>query len=472
MAVSSRSSHRNHRVQRDPTIVPPSFESRRTHPDGVRSTGRSHEESSLPLSIESVECHIVSSGWGLRVVFNTAQCEWRSMSTPYIMFVVTEDYYFVSHRLNLAAAALEAGYRVAVVTRVQAHRQVVEDAGIRCLEFDIARSGVNPMRDVLSMLRLVTLYRRERPDIVHHVAMKPVLYGSVAALLAGRIGVVNALAGMGWLFTSRDARVRGVRTFVRWCFRWLLRTGLVIVQNPDDEILLVGMGVPGTRIRRIAGSGVDLVRFSASPEPEGIPVVLLPARLLWDKGVGEFVAASRLLKQRGVAARFVLAGEPDPHNPAAVSECQLREWVQEGVVEYVGWCDDMPDLLRKSHLVCLPSYREGLPKSLIEAAAAGRPIVTTDVPGCREAVLDGSTGILVTARNPFDLADALEELVLNRERRVDMGARGRALAEERFGLSAINAQTLSIYSQLLSGSICGPHYGCEQPSLKGRGSAS
>jgi glycosyltransferase involved in cell wall biosynthesis len=377
-----------------------------------------------------------------------------TMSAPYIMFVVTEDYYFVSHRLHLATAALEAGYRVSVVTRVGAHRQVMEDAGIRCLEFDIARGGVNPIRDLVSLLKLVALYRRERPDIVHHVAMKPVLYGSIAAVLARPMGVVNALAGMGWLFTSRDAGVRGVRTFVTWCFRWLLRTGFVIVQNPDDERLLLTIGVPATGIRRIAGSGVDLVRFSASPEPHGTPVVLLPARMLWDKGVGEFVAAARLLRDRSVAARFILAGEPDPHNPAAVSERQLQEWVEDGVVEYVGWCHDMPGLLHQSHLVCLPSYREGLPKALIEAAACGRPIVTTDVPGCREAVVDGSTGILVAERNYGALADALEQLILDRELRVAMGARGRALAEEKFGCSSVNAQTLAIYSQFLDRSLC------------------
>jgi glycosyltransferase involved in cell wall biosynthesis len=379
------------------------------------------------------------------------------------MFVVTEDYYFVSHRLDLAIAARAAGYRVSVATRVGSHAQQINESGVRCIPFNISRSGLNPIHDLVSLFRLWVLYMRERPDIVHHVAMKPVLYGSIAARAAGTASVVNALAGMGWLFTSDGRHAKGMRTSVEWCLRRLLRRGIVVVQNPDDEALVVAMGVRRSSVRRIAGSGVDLERFSSSSEMDGVPVVLLPARLLWNKGVGEFVEASRILKHRGVAGRFVLAGEPDLLNPAAVPKEQLEQWVSEGVVEHIGWREDMPDLLRRSHVICLPSYREGLPKSLIEAAAAGRAIVTTDVPGCREAVVHGVTGLLVPPRDSKALAAALQLVLIDRERREAMGARGRVLAQNQFGSRSVIDHTLGIYSELLmsgGGLTMPPHDEC------------
>lgn len=365
-----------------------------------------------------------------------------------MLFVVTEDWYFVSHRLPLAVAARAAGYEVTVATRVSDHGEVIRACGLRLVSFEISRSSTNVFREIGTIGRLIGLYREERPDVVHHVAMKPVLYGSVAAYVAGVPHVVNAIAGMGWLVAAGARRGRWLRFMVQRGLGRVLRLGTVLVQNPDDARLVARLGVPESRIRRVAGSGVDLALFTPSLEPEGIPVVVLPARLLWDKGVGEFVAAARRLKRRGVIARFVLAGEPDPDNPSAVSNGQIAKWIDEGFVDHAGWVRDMPKLLRESHIVCLPSfYGEGIPKSLIEAAAAGRPIVTTDMPGCREIVHDGDNGLLVSVRDPEALAQALARLIGDPELRRRMGVRGRARAEQEFGLEAVIQQTLALYDE-------------------------
>ena len=370
------------------------------------------------------------------------------LSARKLLFFVTEDYYFVSHRLPLAVAARSQGYDVCVVTRMRGAGDVIRAAGLRLVPFEIARGSLNPFADLGTLARLVAVYRRERPDIVHHVAMKPVLYGSVAARIAGVPHVINALAGMGWMFTSRRGAARWLTPIVRTALRRLVRRGIALVQNPDDEALLTQLGVPATRIRRIAGSGVDLERFRPQPtSANGVPVVVMPSRLLWDKGVGEFVGAARLLRERGVAARFVLAGEPDPLNPASIPAARVASWVAEGVVEHLGWVANMPALLASAAIVCLPSYREGMPKSLIEAAAAGRAIVTTDVPGCREVVRDGDNGLIVPPRDAAALAAAMARLLDDRSLRERMGARGRQRAEAEFGLDSVIRQTLAVYAE-------------------------
>jgi len=367
-----------------------------------------------------------------------------------LLFFVTEDYYFVSHRLALAVAAQAEGYDVCVVTRVRECGGIIRGAGLRLLPFENARSGLNPVTELLTLLRLIRLYRRERPALVHHVAMKPVLYGTIAAHLAGRPAIINAVAGMGWLFISGAGWARWLERPVRAVCKRVLSGGIVVVQNPDDARLLAGMAVPESRIRRVPGSGVDLRAFVPHPAPAGTPVVLLAARLLWDKGVGEFVAAARLLRQRGVAARFLLAGEPDPVNPASIPPGDIAAWVREGVVEHLGWVADMPALLATCHLVCLPSYREGLPKSLIEAAAAGKAIVTTDVAGCREVVRHRDNGLLVQPRDVHGLADALQRVIEDADLRSRMGARSRVRAEQQFGLDTVVQQTLAIYREALT----------------------
>jgi glycosyltransferase involved in cell wall biosynthesis len=365
-----------------------------------------------------------------------------------LLLFITEDYYVVSHRLPLAVAAQADGYDVTIVARERHCGDVIRRAGLRLIPLENARSSLNLFSDLRMVARLIALYRREQPDIAHHVAMKPILYGSLAAKTVRRAHVVNAVAGMGWLFTSQKGHARWLKPIVKRALKRLTASGLTIVQNPDDHAMLVELGLDPGRIRLIPGAGVDLEVFRPTAAPSGPPTVVMATRLLWDKGVAEFIAAARLLRARGVDARFVLAGEPDPLNPASVSAGDVRGWAREGVVEYVGYVADMPGLLARSHVVCLPSYREGLPKSLIEAAAAGRAIVTTDVPGCREAVRDGYNGFLVPPRSTNELATALERLIVDPVLRDEMGRHGRVLAERRFGQDAIIRQTLAVYDEL------------------------
>ena len=375
------------------------------------------------------------------------------MAAPKLLFFVTEDWYFCSHRLPLAIAAREAGYEVAVLTRVQHHAAQIEAAGLRLIPFDLSRRGKNPLREFAVLCRLCRVYRREKPDLVHQVALKPVLYGSLAAWLAGVPHVVNALAGLGHLFTSGGWLTGLLRACIKLAFRALLNGGRrkVIVQNPDDFRLLVeACGLKPEVGVLIRGSGVDLAQFRCVPEPEGVPLVVLPTRVLWTKGVGEFVEAARRLKAEGVAARFALVGDPDPENPAAVPPDQLDAWRREGAVECWGRRDDMAEVLAGCHIVCLPSYREGLPKALIEAAAAGRAIVTTDTPGCREVVRAGDNGLLVPARDAKALAEALRGLIADADSRRRMGQRGREIAEAEFSVERVAAETLAVYRALLS----------------------
>ncbi len=373
------------------------------------------------------------------------------MKRPLLLFVVTEDWYFVSHRLCLARAAVAVGYDVAVATRVQKHGEVIEQAGIKLIPIRMNRSSRNPFAELLATLELVRIYLRLRPSIVHHVAIKPVLYGSVAAWCAGVPGVVNAIAGLGYLFVSGSRKTALLRGVVKYAFRLLFSrpNTRVIVQNPDDfDAMRESLAMPPERLCLIRGSGVDLDAFPARPPMQGRPLVILPARMLWDKGVGEFVEAARLLQQQGVEARFRLVGDADDANPAAISRQQLQAWVDEGVVEWSGWCDDMSSVMAESRIVCLPSYREGLPKALLEAAASSRAIVATDVPGCREIVVPGVNGLLVEARSAEALVPALRQLIEDPLVCEKMGRAGRTMVEGEFSMGAVAEKTLSLYKSL------------------------
>lgn len=371
---------------------------------------------------------------------------------PKLLYFVTEDWYFFSHRLSLALAAQKAGYEVVVVTRVSQHGELIRSHGLKLIHIELSRRSRNPLKELGVIFRLLSIYREQKPDIVHHVALKPVLYGSIAARLAGVPAVVNALAGLGFLFISKHWQARVIRPLVESAFRLLLNrpNSRVLFQNPDDMALLTSCGVlasgQGVLIR---GSGVSTTQFNATSEVNGLPLVVLASRMLWDKGVGEFVEAVRQLRGQGVVARFALVGEGDPDNPASISHNQLSQWQDEGTIEWWGRRDDMPQVFAQSHIVCLPSYREGLPKVLIEAAACCRPIIATDVPGCREIVHDGENGLLVPARDFRALANALRQLIDNPSLRIVMGKHGREIVEKEFSIEHVVSQTLALYKELI-----------------------
>jgi len=378
-------------------------------------------------------------------------------SAPLLALLVSEDWYFLSHRLRLAEAAIARGYRVVLLTRVGRDAEPIRRVGIEVVPFDQSRSGFNPVTELRTLLRLIHAYRRLGPDAVFHVALKPVLFGSAAARLGiRRAPRINTLGGLGFVFADDGGRLRPLRWLVRQALRLLLRDDEVIVQNGLDRALLVNaVGLAPARVHLIPGAGVDLARFEPRPEPTDGPVTaVLVARMLWDKGVGELVEAARILRGRGHRLRVRLVGRIDPANPRHIEAAQLQAWSAEGLVEWIGHRDDIAAVWADSHIAVLPSYyREGLPKALMEAAACARPIVTTDQPGCRDAIIPGETGLLVPPREPTALADAIEQLARDRTLRLRLGRAARADAEARFSDVNINGAILDLIDRRLGRSV-------------------
>jgi glycosyltransferase involved in cell wall biosynthesis len=366
-----------------------------------------------------------------------------------LLFLVPEDRFFYSHFLARARAARDAGLEVVVATGVGQHGPSIEAEGFRLVPFDMGRGRLRWPRELATLARLRGIYRRERPDIVHQVALKAVLYGSFIARTLRRMQVVNAPVGMGYVFTSNQAQARLLRPIVKLALRLMLHVpgGVVVFENPDDLHSHVAAGAvdPGDAVL-IRGAGVDVHHFRpAATRAPGPPVVTLVARMLYDKGVAEFAEAARLLKSQGVAARFRLAGGLDPGNPTCIPESVLQDWVGDGAVEWLGHQDDIRRVWQESDIACLPSYREGLPKSSLEAMACGLPVVTTDVPGCRETVRDEDNGLLVPARDAAALAAALRRLLEDAPLRRRLGERGRERAVQEFSDDVVIAATLQLY---------------------------
>lgn len=372
-----------------------------------------------------------------------------------LLFANTEWYLF-NFRRSLADALREAGHEVVLLSPPGPYGERLRALGFRWMAAPMARRSLNPFRELALVLWLWRLVRREGIDLVHGFTIKCAVYGSLAARLAGLRGRVNAVAGMGYVFTSDDLRARLLRPLVQALMRAALggESARLILQNPDDAALFRRARlVKESRVRLIPGSGVDCSRFaSGGARAEGEPLrVLLAARLLWDKGIAEYVGAARMLRGQGRSIRFLLAGTPDAGNPAAVPEPVIQDWVNEGLVEWLGHVEDMPALLATVHVVALPSYREGLPKTLIEAAACSLPLVAADVPGCREVVSHEVDGLLVPARDVQALADAIARLHDDEELAARLGAAARRKALERFDERIVIERTMAVYEELLPG---------------------
>lgn len=371
-----------------------------------------------------------------------------------ILFANT-DWYLYNFRRSLALGAKAAGYDVLLVSPPGPYGQKLLDLGLRWVAAPMKRRSLNPLREAALLTWLWRLMRTEQPDIVHSFTIKCAIYGALAARVAGTARV-NAVAGMGYVFISNERLARVLRPIVRMLMSIALggERARLILQNQDDAAFFEGAGItlPG-QIRLIAGSGVNCERFSppADVHRDLTLRVVLAARMLWDKGVGEFVEAARITRAKRPNVAFVLAGDPDPGNPAAIPESVLHEWQAAGLVEWLGHVDDMPGFLAQADIVVLPSYREGLPKSLIEAAACGRPLITTDVPGCRDVVTDGVNGLLVPVRNASALADAIARLAGDQAlaRRLGEAARAKAVAE--YDERSIVMRTLAVYEELTAG---------------------
>lgn len=376
----------------------------------------------------------------------------RPASGRRLLFLVNNPAFFLSHRLPIALAARQAGYEVHVATMDGPSVATIREHGLTHHVIPMSRSGRHPLEELRSLHAFWRLFRELQPDLVHAVTIKPVLYGGIAARLAGVPAYVAAVSGLGFIFMRREGGFDPLRLAATLLYRLALghRNSRVVFQNANDrhELRRAGVVQPGQAVI-IRGSGVDLQAYTPVPEPEGAPVAIMVARLLTDKGVREFVEAARSTAGHPSGLRWVLVGAPDPGNPASITEREFRMWQEEGVVICMGERDDIAALYQNAHIAVLPSYREGLPRSLVEAAACGRAVVTTDVPGCRDAIEPGVTGLLVPVRNARALGEAVVTLAADAGRRKAMGAAGRRLAEQEFDIGKVVQAHLAIYRQLL-----------------------
>jgi glycosyltransferase involved in cell wall biosynthesis len=367
-----------------------------------------------------------------------------------LLYVVTEDWYFLSHRLPMARAARAAGFHVHVATRVADGAAAIQAEGFGLHPIPFARGRLSPRGSVAAIRALLSIHRKVEPAIVHHVAVQAAVLGSIAAL--GRpVASVNAMTGLGYAFTSGSMKAALLRPLMAAAVRILFngpRT-IVLVQNPDDRDDMLALGIAADRVAVIPGSGVDVDGLHPLPEPQGPPTIAFVGRLLDDKGIRTLVAAHRLLRQRGSRIELLIAGTPDPANPASVSEQEVAGWNRETGISWLGHVSDISALWSRAHIAVLPSRREGLPKSLLEAAACGRPMIASDVPGCREVVRPGETGLLVPPDQPDALAAAIEQLAASPDLRARYGATARRLAVERFSADAIGRQTVDLYRRLV-----------------------
>jgi glycosyltransferase involved in cell wall biosynthesis len=374
-----------------------------------------------------------------------------------ILLVVNKDWYFLSHRLPLAVSLRDAGAQVTIAAGATGRETEIMRHGFQFRPLTFDRGGINPFRELRTIADLYRVIRIEKPEIVHNIAIKATLYGSIAARLAGVKAIVNTVTGLGFLFTATTGFGAALRWLVSPFFRLACRAKKVhfIFFNDDDRETFFQLGFTTEAASTvIPGSGVEIESFPPADPSREPPTIVMCARLLLDKGLRELVAATRLLRSEGLTFRVIVAGERDSSNPHVVDAQELAGWIAEGLIEAPGFIKDTRALLSSASIAALPSYREGMPLFLLEALAAGLPIVTTDVPGCRATVEPGVNGERVPARNAIALAAALRSLITDPTRRAQLGASSRRIARERFAQDIVNAQTLRVYeNSCLRGSL-------------------
>lgn len=373
-----------------------------------------------------------------------------------LLIVVNVDWFFISHRMCVAEKAFEEGWDVYVSAQDTGRSNEIINKGINFINIPFSRSGTNPLKEINTFFTFYKLYKYLKPDIIHHVTLKPVVYGSLASNLLNVGATLNAISGLGYNFT--DER----KSFVQKAIIFLMKIGFnqnniaTLFQNKDDEKLLINLGLINSKnkIFLIKGSGVDLNTFKHLPflKKERLHI-LLPTRMLWDKGIAEVREVSNLLKDKyGNKITFVLSGLADNENKASVSESYLKEWESGDYVKWIGYQKNMVDVFEKSDIVVLPSYREGMPKALIEACAIGRPIVTSSAVGCKECVDEGVNGYKVPIKSTKELARAIEKLIISEADRIRMGNNSRKKAEKEFSQDMVANMHMSIYNYLLKNS--------------------
>lgn len=375
----------------------------------------------------------------------------KTAATRRLLYLVSEDWYFLSHRLPMARAARDAGYEVHVATRVVNGATAIKAEGFVLHPLRWRRGSMNPLHFASAVAEVRAVYRSLAPDLVHQVAFWPSVVGSLAAL-GLRLRRLSALAGMGFAFTSNSAKAWLVRTLLRPFLRHLLggHNGAVLVQNPDDRAAMSALGIEPSRIFLIPGSGVDTDRLRPLPEPAGPVTMAYVGRLLDDKGLRALVAAQALLETRGETIRLLICGDTDPANPASIPEAEIADWRSHGSVSVLGYVSDVASIWARAHIAVLPSRREGLPLSLLEAAACGRPLIATDVPGCREIARPEVNALLVPVDDATALADAAQRLAREPATRAKFAAAGRDLVEREFSSRRVGADIVTLYDALLT----------------------
>jgi len=368
-----------------------------------------------------------------------------------VLFVVNSSAFFVSHRLPIAQQLIDKGYEVHLATSGEA-LAIFDEMGLSFHKVQFSRKGMHPLSELMTIWQLFKVFTDLQPDIVHTVTIKPYLYGGIAAKMAKVPAIVSAVSGLGVVFIATGFKAKFLRAVLYPLYKLAFshKNETVIFQNSDDADFLANwVAIHPSKVRLIRGSGVDLNTYQYSAEPLGKLVVTFVGRLLADKGIREFIDASQIVHSNGIEVDFWVVGDLDEGNPASIPKAEMALWKELPNVKVIGFQKNIADLYSKSNIACLPSYREGLPKSLIEAAACGRAVVTTDVPGCRDAIESNKTGILVPVNNAEALADAIEYLIENSDVRKRMGAAGRALAEKEFAIQKIVAEHMKIYRKLL-----------------------
>jgi glycosyltransferase involved in cell wall biosynthesis len=371
-------------------------------------------------------------------------------AAPRVIYLVTEDWYFISHRLPMARAARNAGFEVHVATRIDRHGAAIDAEGFHLHPVSWRRGSLDP-RDLVRVVREVRkLYRSLKPDLAHHVALPATVVGSLAAIGLPLV-CLNAMTGLGTMFINDTAKVRMTRAILRLALRALLkRSGAtVLVQNLDDRAVMERLGVNGDRIALIPGSGVDIDAMTPSPEPAEPITLAFVGRLVESKGIRTLLAAHDRLGQRGRDIQLLIAGLPDPANPTSIPPQEIEAWTRRPKVKHLGFVEDIGSLWASAHIAVLPSHREGLPLSLLEAAACGRPLVATDVPGCRDIARDGLNALLVPLHDTDALTDAIDHLALDPQLRRKFGRAGRELVELQFSSQRIGRDLVALYRRLL-----------------------
>jgi len=377
----------------------------------------------------------------------------REFKLKRLLFVVTEDWYFISHRLYMAISAVRLGYKVALLCKVSTHKELIEGHGIEVISWSLKRNSMNIISEIKAYKEVTSAIHYFQPDIVHSVALKPMLYNALQFHRKYTYSNVYALGGLGFIFSSKKHKASILRFILVSILRVALkrRNARIILQNSDDLNLLLKLKIiDRDKTCLIKGVGVDTELFKPFKNEPKVPTVMLPARILWDKGISDFIQVARTIKLHLPETRFVLVGSPDKHNPESVPAVKLKQWVSEGIIECWGHNEEMHNIYKLATIVCFPSYREGLPKSLLEAASCAVPIVSYDVPGSREIVIDRLNGLLVPLKNTAELNNAIKILLSDHLLRESYGKSGRELVINEFSQEKIAVETSAVWKEVLN----------------------